>query len=236
MRTIKRRIINRHDNILLVMILCCCALPVQAQFTRHYYERYELFQQRNDIDSTKIVMLGNSLTENAGDWNQWLDTDNVVNRGISGDDARGILNRMDQILPYKPRAIFLMCGINDLSHNLSPKEVFNKCKEVIDRILRDAPQTDLYVQSLLPFNESFGRWRTLAGRTNAVPIINQMLQNYCDEQGVTFINLFPHFTRGDSNVLMPSLTVDGLHLSKTGYKIWAFQLNRYIGEVNWARP
>lgn len=212
------------------------ALTAQAQFTRHYYNRYELFKQQNNIDSTKIVMLGNSLTENAGDWNQLLDTDNVVNRGISGDDARGILNRLDQILPYNPRAIFLMCGINDLSHNLTAKEVFYKCKQVIDSITKMAPKTELYVQSLLPFNESFGRWRSLKNRADDVPIINQMLRDYCDEQGITFIYLFPHFTRGNSNILMPSMTVDGLHLSKQGYKVWALQLSRYIGEANWVKP
>lgn len=207
-----------------------------AQFTRHYYNRYELFKQQNDIDSTKIVMLGNSLTENAGDWNQWLDTDNVINRGISGDDARGILNRLNQILPYNPRAIFLMCGTNDLSHGLTPKQVFYKCKQVIDSITTQAPNTELYVQSLLPFNESFGKWRSLRGRTDDIPIINQMLHDYCDEQGITFINLFPYFTRGTSNILMPVMTVDGLHLSKQGYKIWSLQLARYIEEANWIRP
>lgn len=217
-------------------MLLLSVMTVQAQFTRHYNERYKLFEQMNDIDSTKIVMLGNSLTENGGDWNILLETDNVVNRGITGDHARGIVNRLDQILSHHPRAIFLMCGTNDLSHGLTPREVFYRCKEVIDSITQKAPRTTLYVQSLLPFNESYGRWRTLAGRTDDVPIINQMLRDYCDEQGITFINLFPHFTRGDSNILMPSMTVDGLHLSKLGYKVWALQLSRYIGEANWVRP
>ncbi|MBQ7419673.1 MAG: serine acetyltransferase [Prevotella sp.] len=231
---------KRISNILLWLLLALWNSPVMAQgqllFTRHYNDRYAQFEFSYDLDSTKIVMLGNSLTENAGDWNALLETNNVVNRGISGDDARGILHRLHQILPKKPKAIFLMCGINDLSHNLSAGQVFLKCKEVIDSIRSGAPETTLYVQSLLPFNESFGRWKTLAGRTDDVPVINQMLCDYCDIIGVTYINLFPRFTRGDSNILMPSLTVDGLHLSKTGYKIWAHLLNRYVSEINWEIP
>ncbi len=234
-----KRINSLYIVILLLTLLSSTSLRAQVPLfhsTKHYNDRYLMFQLSNDIDSTKIVMLGNSLTENAGDWNKWLETDNVLNRGISGDDARGMLYRLDQILPKKPKAVFLMCGINDLSHNLSPQQVFVKVKEVIDSIQHEAPHIPLYVQSLLPFNESFGRWRTLAGRTDDVPLVNQLLQEYCDDQGITFIPLFRHFTIAGTNVLMPSLTVDGLHLSKEGYKRWAFLLNRYIGEINWEIP
>ena len=45
--------------------LAANAQRVTYRFTQHYNERVELFDQLDDIDSTKIVMLGNSLTENA---------------------------------------------------------------------------------------------------------------------------------------------------------------------------
>lgn len=218
-------------------MLYIMGIPVFAQsvtyrFTPHYNERVELFEQLTDLDSTKIVMLGNSLTENAGDWNELLGTENVVNRGIIGDDAFGITSRLIQILPKHPKAIFLMCGTNDLSHNLTPQEVFEKCKEVIDSIRSGAPDIRLYVQSLLPINESFGRWKTLEGKTNDIPAINRLLRRYCKQQHITYINLFPHFTNGKSNVLCRPLCVDGLHLSKEGYNIWASQLRWYIREIN----
>ena len=50
--------------------------------SRHYNQRVEEFERMAPIDSTQIVMLGNSLTENGGDWNERLQVDNVVNRGI----------------------------------------------------------------------------------------------------------------------------------------------------------
>ena len=200
--------------------------------TQHYSKRVALFNSLTDLDSTKIVMLGNSLTENAGDWNLLLGTTNVVNRGISGDDAKGIIHRLVQILPQKPKAIFLMCGTNDLSHNLTPQQVFVNCKAVIDSIIVGSPDTRLFVQSLLPINESFKRWKRLVGKTNDIPVINEMLKEYCEERNITFVPLFHHFTRGDSNVLLRSLSVDGLHLSKPGYSIWASELREYISEIN----
>ena len=225
------------NNILVFLVINMTGIPVLAQsvtyrFTPHYNERVELFEQLTDLDSTKIVMLGNSLTENAGDWNEWLGTENVINRGISGDDALGITCRLVQILPKKPKAIFLMCGTNDLSHDLTPQQVFEKCKGVIDSIRSGAPDTKLYVQSLLPINESFGRWKTLEGKTNDIPAINRLLRQYCKQQHISYINLFPRFTSGRSNVLRRQLCVDGLHLSKEGYEIWASQLCWYIREAN----
>ena len=207
------------------------AQRVTYRFTQHYNERVDLFERLDDIDSTKIVMLGNSLTENAtafGDWTTLLRTKNIVNRGISGDDALGITCRLVQILPKKPKAIFLMCGTNDLSHHLTAEQVFEKVKGVIDTIIASAPYTQLYVQSLLPINEGFGRWKNLKGRTDDIPVINEMLRKYCEEMGIPFINLFPHFTPRGMNILIRYLSVDGLHLSRPGYEIWAKQLYPYV--------
>lgn len=211
------------------------AQRVTYRFTQHYNERVDLFERLDDIDSTKIVMLGNSLTENAvafGDWTTLLRTKNIVNRGISGDDALGITCRLVQILPKKPKAIFLMCGTNDLSHHLTAEQVFEKVKGVIDTIIASAPYTQLYVQSLLPINEGFGRWKNLKGRTDDIPVINEMLRKYCEEMGIPFINLFPHFTPRGMNILIRYLSVDGLHLSRPGYEIWAKQLYPYVEILN----
>lgn len=200
--------------------------------SRHYNQRVAEFENMPPIDSTQIVMLGNSLTENAGDWNERLMVDNVVNRGIIGDTAEGMEQRLCQILPGRPRAIFLMCGVNDLSHNLTPDQVFNRVRHLIDRIRKEAPDTKLYVESLLPINESNGRWKSLAGKTNDIPKINEKLRSYCQLTDIPFVNLFPHFTRGDGNQLMPALSADGLHITKTGYKIWASQLRPIVYELN----
>ena len=205
-----------------------CISAQQTQPTSHYRERVADFSNMRKIDSTDVVMLGNSLTEFGGDWNRLLRWRRVRNRGIAGDDAMGILHRLDQILPGKPKTIFLMVGINDLSHDLTPIQVFDLCKQVIDRIHRHAPHTHLYVQSLLPINETYGKWKTLEGKTADIPKINRLLQSYCQQQGISFIDLFHKFVRHGTYELRRDMTVDGLHLSPFGYKVWAFDLRKYL--------
>ena len=218
------------------IMLFMCSLFMRAQHVTyrsfdHYNDRVAEFETMRAIDSTDIVMLGNSLTEYAGDWNVLLKARHIRNRGIAGDDAEGIYHRLIQILPGKPKAIFLLVGGNDLSHDLTPQQVFENCKKVINKILKDCPTTKLYVQSLLPINESFGRWKKLEGKTDDVAAVNRLLRHYCEKNNIAYINLFKHFNRHGTNEMRKSLTVDGLHLSPQGYKIWAFHIGKYIRKL-----
>lgn len=210
-------------------ILKAPAQRVEYQSTAHYNKRVNEFAPLRDIDSTTIVMLGNSLTENGGDWGKRLDTDlKVVNRGIIGDNVLGMINRLCQITPYHPRAIFLMAGINDMSHGISAQQVAERVITLIDSIRAQTPQTRLFVESILPINESNGRWKTLKGRTNDIPWANMLIRAYCESQGLTFVDIFPRLKRGRSNTLRAELSADGLHLNAEGYKIWAFELKKHV--------
>lgn len=209
----------------------CVAQSVAYKPFKHYTDRVKEFDRMRAVDSTDIVMLGNSLTEFAGDWNILLKAKHVRNRGIAGDDAEGIRHRLDQILPGRPKAVFLMVGINDLSHDLTAEQVARLAIGVITDIRTKAPGTRLYVQSLLPINESYGKWKTLEGKTDVVPQINRMIEHHCKRHDIDFVNLYPHFIRKGTNDLRDELTQDGLHLSAHGYKVWAFLLGRYFREL-----
>ena len=195
----------------------------------HHQQRMALFDREGGIDSTTIVMLGNSLTENGKDWAQRIGTtQRIVNRGIIGDNTVGMTDRLYQITPYRPKAIFLMAGINDMVGNTSYEQVANHVIALIDAIRRQAPQTKLFVQSILPIDESEGRWKTLAGRTDDIPFANMLIRAYCETHDITFVNIFPRMTRGKSNQLRPALSGDGLHLTEQGYRVWAFELKKYV--------
>ena len=144
------------------------------------------FDREGGIDSTTIVMLGNSLTENGKDWAERIGTTkNVVNRGIIGDNTVGMKERLYQITPFKPKAIFLMAGINDMVGNTTYEVVAQHVIALIETIRSQAPQTQLFVQSILPINETDGRWKTLAGRTDDIPFANMLIKAYCEKQGYT---------------------------------------------------
>ena len=181
-------------------------------YTDHYYKRFLQFMDEPAIGNKDIVMLGNSLTENGGDWAARLGNKNVRNRGIIGDEVMGVYDRLHQILPGHPAKLFLLIGVNDVSHDLTTDTIVGMIRVTVERIRKESPDTKLYLQSLLPINESFGRYKRLAGKTNMIPEINKQLEELAKEKGLTYINLFPLFTEKGSNVLRAELTTDGLHL------------------------
>ncbi|MBQ3630950.1 MAG: serine acetyltransferase [Prevotella sp.] len=226
---------KRNITTILIIVVCLLtALPTVAQHvsyrsTAHYNKRVDQFEQEGGIDSTSIVMLGNSLTENAKDWAQRIGTKkHIVNRGIIGDNTTGMTERLCQITPHHPRAIFLMAGINDMAGGTSSTEVASRVIALIEQIRQQSPETVLFVQSILPINESNGRWKTLTDRTDDIPYANMLIRAYCQSNDIMYVDIFSRMTRGRSNELRQDLSADGLHLTEQGYKIWAFELKKYV--------
>ena len=194
--------------------------PAPRSYFAHYYKRFLQFMDEPAITSKDIVMLGNSLTEGGGDWGKRLGKDNVINRGISGDEVMGVYDRLHQILPGRPAKLFLLIGVNDVSHDLSTDSIVYRIDQTLTRIQKESPETKVYLQSLLPINESFNRYKRLTNKTYQIPEINARLETLAKEKKITFINLYPLFTEKGTNVLKKELTYDGLHLNDEGYKVW----------------
>lgn len=199
-----------------------------AKYHEHYYKRMIEFGQEPKIQHDNIIMLGNSITEGGKDWANWLKNKYVINRGISGDIANGIYDRLYTMLPAHPAKIFMMIGVNDVSHNLSTDSIANMIIRVAERIQKDSPKTKLYVQSLLPIRELVGKWKRLIGKAQQIPEINAKLETWAKKHHVTYINLFPLFTEPNTNIMRAELTYDGLHLTHEGYMVWVKELKKYL--------
>ena len=140
------------------------AHPTPRIYTEHYYKRFIQFMDEAPISNKDIVMLGNSLTENGGNWAARLGNKHIRNRGIIGDEVMGVYDRLHQILPGHPAKLFLLIGVNDISHGLTSDSIVSMIRTTVERIRKESPDTRLYLQSLLPINESFGRYKRLTGK------------------------------------------------------------------------
>jgi lysophospholipase L1-like esterase len=192
-----------------------------------YQEKTRKFRTEPPIKPTDTVMLGDSLTQFGGNWNQRLldkDAGPYINRGIAGDDTDGIYDRLHQILPYQPATIFFLAGINDISHDLSAEEVTDGIFKIVDEISRQCPNTRLYLQSLLPINEDFHQWKLLEGKTEVIPQVNRIIHKMANERNISYLNLFSLFSISGLHIMRPDLTIDGLHLTEKGYDVWSKKL------------
>lgn len=172
----------------------------------------------------EIVFVGNSLTE-GGKWQELLQVNHVVNRGISGDVTYGILARLEEILTARPRKIFLLCGINDMKRGIPNATILRNIERIIMRVKLESPRTVLYVQSLLPVNEEMLPTSYKELNNPKIKAFNNLLKQICREKKVTYIDLYPIFADSQGR-MKRELSIDGLHLWQVSYILWGDYLKK----------
>lgn len=204
--------------LLMAMGLSAMAQTIDSTYDNgHYKDRQALFaslpQQKN-----AIVFLGNSITE-AGKWNEILPGLPVQNRGISGDNSFGVLARLPQIVQAKPAKIFLLIGVNDLKREVPTNVIINNCERMLSMIKAGSPRTKVYVQSILPVNDTI-LIEPFKKVTNAnVALVNKAYEQLAKQYGYYFVNLHEPFADAKGQ-LKRAETPDGLHLKVSSYPAW----------------
>lgn len=190
----------------------------------YYYHRKEHFESLPDTPD-EIIFLGNSITDGA-EWFELFDGNpNVKNRGIGGDDTDGILERLDEVVSSDPAKIFLLIGTNDISSGKTVDHVVKNHQLIIDLIREASPDTKLYIQSVLPVQESIHPSRP----NSSLQEINRQLEEMCRKQEITYIDLYS-LLADDQGQLDMKFSIDGLHLNAAGYLKWVEAVKRYVNE------
>lgn len=221
---------KRFILIMITAVAAVTALQAQppertANQDKYYVRRATHFDDL-PVHKKDIIMLGNSLTDGA-EWNELLRNPHVKNRGIIGDIIQGLYERMEPILQGKPRKIFILSGVNDVSHGVDGDSIGRVMEKLIILIKERSPRTEIYVQSMLPFNTDVQMWKLLKDREQVVIDGNRAMEEACKRQGVTWINLYPLFVDKNGK-LREDLTNDGLHLLGPGYLIWRDAIQQYV--------
>lgn len=208
-----------------MMATTCLGVMAQANQDPYYARRATLFDEL-PIGKKDIVMLGNSLTD-GGEFNELLNNRHIKNRGIVGDIVQGLIDRIDPIIKGQPKKLFILTGVNDISHDVGADSIARAMEKLIVMVKQGSPRTKIYLQSLLPFNNDVREWKLLVGRDHVVVEANALLQQVAIRQGVTWIDLYSLFA-DDQGRLRADLTNDGLHLMGKGYLIWRDAIAPYV--------
>lgn len=163
----------------------------------------------------KIAFLGDSLTY-AGRWRDFFSNHEVYNHGVTGEKSNEILMRLPAVLDQKNDLLFLMMGVNDLGEGIEPSAIIENFSRLILKV-KNETGSKLVIQSLLPVN--FEMFPSSVFDSAKIRDINSLLKSLCEEEKVTFVNLYPSFSTY-SNELMKEYTYDGLHLNDAGYRVW----------------
>jgi lysophospholipase L1-like esterase len=137
-----------------------------------------------------------------------------VNRGIGGDTTKGVLARLDDIVKLKPRAVFLMIGVNDISLNISKDASVANLRAILTRLDRaDIRSLAAYV---LPVAASYRKKQINAGITALNVAFAGVFAEHPSTQAIDLRTQ----VRGVDGYLREYLSYDGLHLDAKGYALW----------------
>ncbi|MFK5982784.1 MAG: GDSL-type esterase/lipase family protein, partial [Flavobacteriaceae bacterium] len=152
----KLLIISLSINIIVICLIIFVAVKgnsyiktvVKEYVANHYQQKASMFEEMEN-KSNSIVFLGDSIIEGAN-WNELFNNPNIVNRGISGDNTEGVLNRIEEIIRLQPSKLFIAIGTNGISQGVSTEQIINNYRVIIETVQENSPQTKIFVHSLLP--------------------------------------------------------------------------------------
>ena len=204
--------------VLLCLLLIGAPLSAQNRSRSTYWHQKQTLFESLPTSPEDIVMLGNSITD-GGEWAEILDNVHVRNRGISGDTTDGVLQRLGSITGGRPAKLFLMIGINDFAQGISGDSIARNIEQIICRIKAESPETEVYVQSILPISDEITLFPGHKAHLSQVAPTNAIIRAICERQGVTYVDLYSSFVTSDGKLDL-KYSNDGLHLLGEGYKLW----------------
>jgi lysophospholipase L1-like esterase len=183
-----------------------------------YVQRESLFAVLDEKADHPLVFLGDSLTV-SGEWGELLGTP-IANRGIPGETTALLLARIDRVAALRPRAVFLMIGVNDNTRHVAAGATLRNYRQIVQRIRAVSPETVIYIQSILPTSfrgDTFNAWSMS---------VNSGLRELCDGSQIMYLDLYRQFLAGSE--LNLEYSVDGLHLNGKGYELWRKNVASFV--------
>ncbi|MCX7767196.1 MAG: GDSL-type esterase/lipase family protein, partial [Candidatus Sumerlaeia bacterium] len=178
-------------------IPCSADGKLLTESAKYWLRKVAEFQQQNKTElaevSGGIVLLGDSLTERFP-VEELMPDSGIVNRGIGGDKIGGwkyygLIDRLEiSVYALKPRKLFIQIGINDIVYAHTPTRIMKKgYKRLLTELKRNCPQSEIYVQSILPVR---GKWTKY---NRQIEKFNQIIEHLCKKYGVHYVNLYQQF-------------------------------------------
>jgi lysophospholipase L1-like esterase len=138
----------------------------------------------------------------------------TINRGFGGSQIADSVYFAGQLVgPYRPRAIVMYAGGNDLADGKSPAQVRDAFRAFVTQAQHWAGQVPFAYLSIKP---NLARRRQLPRIRRA----NALIRACAEERGVDYLDVHTPMLGADGEADPRWFDVDGLHLNARGYALW----------------
>lgn len=179
-------------------------------------QKFEEQDKEQFPPANAIVCIGSSSMRG---WHKDIAQDlsplTVIPRGFGGSNMNDVLHYTDRaVLAYKPRAILLYEGDNDVAQKITPQKITDTFLTFVEKVHTELPECRIYFISIKP---SIKRWDIWPKMQDA----NDRIAQACDkDKRLTYIDVATGMIGEDGTPHPHIFKKDNLHMVRSGYEIW----------------
>ncbi len=179
-------------------------------------EAFERQDAANRPEPGSVLFVGSSTIRM---WHATVEQDmeplRVVARGFGGSNMNDALHYADRIiLAYRPRAVVLYEGDNDIAQGISPELVAKTFQQLVRKIHARLPETRIYFLAIKP---SVKRWSMIDRMREA----NRQIAAACGrDERLTYVDVATPMLDRQEKVRSDLFRKDMLHMNPRGYALW----------------
>jgi lysophospholipase L1-like esterase len=164
-------------------------------------------------EKTTILMIGDSRIAQEN-WSILLERNDVKNEGFGGAITQQILWNLERgQLNSEPKIVILEGGINDLVAGVPPQRVYENYLKMIETLR--AKNIKAIIHSIIYTTDN-------QEINSKILEFNSNLKDYCITHKIAWLDMNEQLSQDGK--LLEKYSLDGIHLNKEAYQIWAKKL------------
>lgn len=164
----------------------------------------------------RVVFFGDSITQIWAKYEPDFFTQDVIDRGISGQTTAQMLVRFRQdVLDLHPRVVHILAGTNDIAGNTGPTSaawIENNLMSMTEQA--QAHGIKVVLASILPAARY--PWSPNVDPVPAIRAMNAWMKSYAAQTGAVYVDYYDALDDGKGGFLS-ALTLDGVHPNAAGF-------------------
>ncbi len=180
------------------------------------------------------VFIGDSRTEGLGNSGllsgatfyayKGLMVDTVFTKPVISDGGQK-LTVVDALKKHRFGKVYIMLGVNELGW-ANENAFINGYSKLVDAIQEIEPDTQIYVQSILPVSKEKSSKGVYTNER--IRLYNRLLKELCEEKSVQYLDVYQAVVDSSGN-LPADAAADGVHLKMAYCRKWAEYLRTHTG-------
>jgi lysophospholipase L1-like esterase len=192
---------------------------------------------KTKLGKVDVYFAGDSITRRWGsldypaylaNWNENFYGWNCADFAWGGDSTHQILWRLQngEFEGMHPKVIVLLAGTNNIDKGQRPgcaEDAAEGIEAIVAFFRAHAPDAVIILNAIFPRNDS-------PASNPLIAQVNERIKKLADGTHVRWLDITAQLA-DENGILHPALTMDGLHPSLAGYKIWAANLTPILEEL-----